>query len=99
MTDAEKLVELKECYDLVLKTARRCARDMAHAIDHLPADLRDLWVDRLRHYEMVLGGSSVLCSGIIGISRAWTSRQASCILFVACAGRSVQKTDRSTACE
>lgn len=58
MTDAEKLVELQECYDLVLKTARRCARDMAHAIDHLPADLRDLWVDRVSHYELVLGGTN-----------------------------------------
>ena len=57
MTDAESLEELRECYEIVLKTARRCTRDMAHAIDHLPADLRDLWVDRVKHYELVLGGT------------------------------------------
>ena len=58
LTDAEKLAELQECYDIVLKTARRCARDMAHAIDHLPADLRDLWMERVQHYNLVLGPTS-----------------------------------------
>jgi hypothetical protein len=33
-----RLGELQECYEIMLKTARRCARDLRHAIDQIPED-------------------------------------------------------------
>jgi len=31
----KELADLQECYVILLKTARRCARDLGHAIDHI----------------------------------------------------------------
>lgn len=57
MTDAEKLVELQECYDIVLKTARRVTRDLDHCINWLPSDCeyREMFGERVNHYNLVLG--------------------------------------------
>jgi hypothetical protein len=33
-----RLEELRECHEIVLKTARRCARDLRHAVDQIPSD-------------------------------------------------------------
>ena len=46
--------ELRECHDILLKTARRCARDLRHAVDHVgDTELRPLFTERIQLYETV----------------------------------------------
>lgn len=52
------LEELRESYDLLLKTARRAARDLNHAIDQMAdTSLKQMFRDRYRHYDLVFGGT------------------------------------------
>lgn len=55
-----QLRELRECYDLILKTARRCCRDLNHAIDNIGSDnqIVAMMRSRVAHYEVVLGGTT-----------------------------------------
>lgn len=46
--------ELRECHDIMLKTARRCARDLRHAVDHIAdPEIRPMFVSRIQLYETV----------------------------------------------
>jgi hypothetical protein len=56
----DQIAELRECYDLVLKTARRCTRDLNHAIDNIPTGcpIKSMLQERVAHYEVVLGGTT-----------------------------------------
>lgn len=57
----ENYLELKECYEIVLKTARRCARDLKHACDDLKEDSvipASDYRERYAYYNLVLGGTS-----------------------------------------
>ena len=60
MTENESAYdELKSCYEIVLKTARRAARDLNHAIDHFPQgdDFIQVYRDRYQFYDLVFGGT------------------------------------------
>ena len=51
--------ELKECYDLVLKTARRTARDLRHAVDNINDPLlKEYFKERYAHFDLIFGGTS-----------------------------------------
>lgn len=49
------LEELRECYAIMLGTARRCARDLRHAIDNVPQEhpLRDHMRERYENYRTI----------------------------------------------
>ncbi len=52
--------ELQECYDILLRTARRCARDLRHAIDNIPAtnQFREMMTERLQLFRTVFADVS-----------------------------------------
>lgn len=54
----ETLAELRECYEILLKTARRCARDLRHAVDLMQLETKNRYGfdDRIRLYETVFAG-------------------------------------------
>ena len=59
MSDPANYQELKECYNILQKIARRCARDLRHAIDNMyDPELQDLFRERFQHYELVLGNTT-----------------------------------------
>jgi hypothetical protein len=47
--------ELQEHYEIVLKTARRCTRDLRHAIDQIPEgnEFRDMMLERCELYRSI----------------------------------------------
>lgn len=51
----ERLEELQECYEIVLKTARRAVRDLRHAIDQIPADneFREMITLRYQNFKTI----------------------------------------------
>lgn len=58
-TEQTSVQEIRECYGLLLKTARRCVRDLRHAVDNIQdRNIAEIFKDRVTHYETVLGGVS-----------------------------------------
>lgn len=55
-----KYREVMECYDIVLKTARRCVRDLRHVVDNVPNDnpMKEMFSERYGHYEVIFGGTT-----------------------------------------
>jgi len=52
--EPDGLAELRECHTVMLKTARRCARDLRHANDNISdPELRAMFLERIRLYETV----------------------------------------------
>jgi hypothetical protein len=56
MGEDTRLEELQECYEIVLKTARRVTRDLRHAIDNIPPEnqYRQMMFDRYLHFQVIL---------------------------------------------
>lgn len=53
--EEERLAELQELYDIVLKTARRVTRDLGHCIEHIPEtdSMKTMYVERHRYFSKV----------------------------------------------
>lgn len=57
-----RLVDIQrqaEIHRLTLKAARRCTRDLAHAIDHIPDDdpSKPLYAERLKEWQAIFWDS------------------------------------------
>jgi uncharacterized SAM-binding protein YcdF (DUF218 family) len=60
---SESLGELQENYTILLKTSRRCARDLHHAAQLIDGqkfgdEVKNSFYARYQHYETVLGGTN-----------------------------------------
>jgi len=66
----EQETELRELYEIVLKTARRAVRDLNHMSTDLkekPIIPKEEWKERIRHYELVLGGTAEYRQSLINV--------------------------------
>lgn len=45
--------DLRKAHLIMLGTARRCARDLRHAVDHIDPEYKELFLERFRNYETI----------------------------------------------